>query len=150
MKSRSTLILLALVVVVGGLVVLDHYKGTPTEDEQAKGRRLLRIEVADITRMELVGTNQTIVLEKSGDRWSITQPLAVRADDATISSILYELEFAERERTLTEKELGGVNLAEFGLAPPRLQAKLHGKNTDVTLLVGDDTPSKDALYVQVA
>ena len=49
MKSRSTLILLASVVVVGGLVVLDHYKGTPTEDAQAKGRRLLRIKAADIS-----------------------------------------------------------------------------------------------------
>ncbi len=149
MKSRTTLILVLVALLIGGLVVLDYYKGTPTEDARAKQKALLDFDYTDITRVELVRSNQTIVLEKSGDNWEIKQPLAVRADFGAVRSILDELQFAQRERTLTEKDLTGAKLAEFGLQSPRLRVSISGKKGSVRLLIGNDTPAKSALYAQV-
>lgn len=149
MKSRTTLILVVVALVISGVVVLDFYKGTPTEDARAKRKRLLDFEAADVTGMDLVRSNQTIILEKSGDRWDIKQPLAVRADSSAVRSILDELEFAERQRALTEAELADTKPADFGLESPRIQITLRSKKPPVTLSVGSVTPAKNALYAQV-
>src|SRR5437870_4541782 len=149
MNTRTTLFLVMLVAFVGGFVLWDHYKGTTTEQRDTKGKRILDFEAKDITGIDLVRSNQTIGLEKSGDNWDIKQPLAVRADSGAVSSILDELEFAERTRTVSEAELNSISLADFGLDSPRYRVTLHSKKRPVGLLVGRETPTKDALYVQV-
>ena len=150
MNSRKTLFLVVLAVIGGGLVVWDHFKGTTTIDRQTQSKRVLNLDTKQVTHFELVRSNQTIVLEKTGDNWDIKKPIAVRADFSAASSTLDELEFAERSRTLTEKDLQGANLVSFGLAPARASIKLESKSGPVTLLIGNETPLKNALYAQVA
>jgi hypothetical protein len=149
MKSRTTLVLVLVALVFGGLVALDHYKGTSTEDAQSKRKRILDFESKDITDLKIQLTNQVYALQKNGDQWQIKQPLDVRANYSTVSSILDELEFAQRTRTITEKELEGVKLADFGLENPRLRLTLQGKKGVMVLLVGNETPTKDEVYAQV-
>jgi hypothetical protein len=149
MKSKTTYVLLALAVLVGIFVWWDARKGTTTDELEAKRKQLLDLKSADVTRVELVRSNQTVVLEKAGDLWEIKQPITVRASGSAVSSLLSDLEFAKRDRTLTGKELKGVNLAEFGLDAPRLRAKLQIRKGPVTLLVGRETPTKEAVYAQI-
>ena len=148
MKSRTTLFLVIGALIVAGVVLLDYYKGTPTERAETLRKRIIDFQPQDITRLELVKTNQTITLEKTETRWNITQPIAVPASASAVSSILDELEFAERSRRLTSRELSGIDLKEFGLTTPRVAVTLDGKRGPVTLLVGGETPTKDALYLQ--
>lgn len=150
MKSRTTLVLVILALIVGGLVWLDSRKGVTTEEATAKRKRLLDIQSDEVTRLELTASNQTIVAVKTGDRWDIESPLTVRAGTGSINAILGELEFTERERTLTERELAGTRPAEFGLDAPRVRVAVTGKKGAVTVLVGGETPTKDGLYVQLA
>jgi len=149
MNSRTTLFLIVLVALVGGLVLWDQYKGTTTERHQLKSKRIVDFDPRDVTGIDLVRSNQTIVLEKTGDNWNLKQPLAARADASAVNSILDELEFAERTRTLTEKELEGVSLTDFGLDAPVIRVTLHSKKRPIGLLIGRETPTKDALYIQV-
>jgi hypothetical protein len=149
MNSRTTLFLVVLVALVGGFVLWDHHKGTTTEQREAKRKRILDFDPKDVTGLDLVRSNQTVILEKSGDNWDMLQPLAVRADNGAVNAILDELEFAERIRTISEEELPGVSLVDFGLDPPVTRVTLHSKKRPVGLLVGRETPTKDALYVQV-
>ena len=150
MNYRKTLFLIVLVGIVGGVAVWDHFQGTPTTDRVQHRKRLLNLDAKQVSHFELVHSNQTIVLEKTGTHWDIQQPIAVRADFAAVSSTLDELEFAERSRTLTEQDLQGASLAGFGLEPPRASIRLQTKSGPVTLLIGNETPTKNALYVQVA
>jgi hypothetical protein len=149
MNSRTTLLLVMLVAIFGGLVVWDHYKGTTTEKVEAKSKRILDLNPKVITGIDLVRSNQTLVLERSGDNWDMKQPLVTRADASAVNSILDELEFAERMRTITEKELQGVSMVDFGLDPPVARVTLHGKKRPLGLLIGHETPTKDAVYVEV-
>lgn len=149
MDSRKTLFLLVLVGLVGVVVVWDHFQGVPTADREAKGKRLLTLDAKTVTHLELVRTNQTIVLEKTGATWTLQKPLAVRADASAVNAILDELEFVDRTRTLTAKELAGMSRAEFGLTAPRLTLKLQAKTGLTTVHIGNETPAQDALYVTV-
>jgi hypothetical protein len=149
MNTRTTLFLVVLVAVVGGFVLWDHYKGTTTEQRVSKSKRLVEFDPKDITGIDLIRSNQTIVLEKSGELWDLKQPLLARADAGAVNAILDELEFAERTRTIAGKELDGVSLADFGLDAPAIRVTLHSKKRPLALLVGRETPTKDALYVQV-
>ena len=149
MKSRTTLVLVLVALVFGGFVALDYYKGTSTEQGEVQRKRVLDFQAKDVTNLKIELTNQVFVLEKSVDKWQIKQPFNVPANSSTISSILDELEFIERDRTITEKELKGVTLAGFGLDKPRLRATLQLKKGSLSLLIGNETPTKEALYVQV-
>ena len=149
MKSRTTWVLVVIALVIGGFVALDYYKGTSTEEALAKSKRLLDFQSKDITGLKIELTNHVYALTKVGDRWQIKQPLNVRANDSTVSSILDELEFAERNRTITRKELGSMKPAEFGLQSPRARVTLQARKGEMVLLVGNDTPTKDAVYAQV-
>ena len=150
MNSRQTLFLVVLAGIVAGLVVWDHFKGVTTTDREVRDKRILNIDTKQVSHFELIRFNQTIVLEKTGDNWDIKRPIAVRADFSAVSSTLDDLEFAERSRTLTEKDLQGASLVAFGLVPPRASITLQTKSGPVTLLIGGETPTKNALYVQVA
>ena len=93
MNSRKTLFLVVLAVIVGGLVVWDHFKGTTTTDREVQGKHILNIDTKQVSHFELARSNQTIVLERTGDNWDIKQPIAVRADFSAVSSTLADLEF---------------------------------------------------------
>src|SRR6266404_7521294 len=139
MKSRTTLILVFVALVIGGLVALDHYKGASTEEARTKSQRVLGFQSKDITGLKIDFTNQVYALEKDGDQWRIKQPLDVRANYSTVSSILDELEFAERNRSITEKELEGLTPKDFGLQNPRVRLTLRNKKGSTILLIGSET-----------
>src|ERR1035437_6455719 len=149
MKSRTTLVLVLVVLVIGGLVALDYYQGTSTQELQAKSKRVLDFQSKDIIGLKIDLTNQVYTLERSGDQLQIKQPLDVRANYGTVSSILDELEFAERNRSITEKELKGLTPKDFGLQNPRVRLTLRNKKGSMILLVGNETPTKDAVYAQL-
>lgn len=148
MDSRKTIFLLLLVGILGAVVLWDHYKGKPTETRRTQAKRLLKFTANDVTRIELIRSNQTILLEKTDDRWQLRQPLDTRADFSAVRSILDELEFAERIRTLAGDDLRGNHLADYGLASPRQTVRLHTKTGTLALHFGADTPTGDAIYLQ--
>jgi hypothetical protein len=149
MKSRTTLILLILVVGAGVFVYWDSKNGVPTEEALANRKRLLDLKAVDVTRVELVRSNQTIVAVKSGADWRIEQPFPVRADASAVGAMLDQLEFAEQDRVFTGKELTPELLGDFGLVSPRLRLTVRDKKGDRTLLFGQETATKDAVYVQL-
>src|ERR1700690_4457936 len=118
MKSRTTLVLVLMVLVIGGLVALNYYWGTSTRNLAGKSKRVFDFQSKDITGLKIDLTNQVYTLERSGDQWQIKQPINVRANYSTVSSILDELEFAERNRSITGPELKDLSPKDFGLEIP--------------------------------
>ena len=149
MKSRTTWFLVIIALVIGALAALDYYRGTTTHDLLAKSKRVLDFQSKDIIGLKIDLTNQVYTLERAGDQWQIKQPLNVRANYSTVSSILDELEFAERNRVITAKELTDLTPKDFGLENPRARVTLQNKKGSMILLVGNETPTKDAVYAQL-
>ena len=149
MKSRTTLFLILFVILAGGVVFYDLKNGKPTEIAIAEAKRIVPFKAGDITGIELIQSNRTVLLVKSNDLWNITKPLAVRADSGAVQAILDDLELGERKRLMTAADLADANLADFGLVAPRVRAVFTGKSGTTTVLVGVETPTKDALYIQL-
>lgn len=150
MKSRTTLILLVVALALGGLVALDYQKGTTTDEAVAKRKRLIAIDRAEITRIELSRTNETIVLTKTNNHWQLNQPVDYPADYSAVVGLLDELQFADRQRTLSEDELREMNPAALGLEPAAFVVTVTGKDGPVTVRLGGPTPTGQAVYAQVA
>jgi len=55
--------LVVLVALVGGFVVWDHYKGTPTQKAESKRRRILDLDPNDITGIGVYLVLATALLE---------------------------------------------------------------------------------------
>jgi hypothetical protein len=149
MKPRTTWILLALALLIGLVAWWDYKKGVPADQARQRRARLLDLKPDEVTRLEILSGEQTIVLEKADDRWFMRQPLAVRADAGAVRSILSELEFAPRRRTLTEKDLADLPLAELGLDPAPLRATIEARGKPIRLLIGAETPARDGIYVRL-
>src|SRR5882724_469739 len=149
MKSRTTLVLVFVALVIGGLAAIDYYQGTSTQELQSKSKRVLDFQSKDIIGLKIDLTNHVYTLERSSDQWQLKQPLDVRANYSTVSSILDELEFAERNRSIAEKELEGLTPKDFGLQNPRVRLTLTKKKGSMILLIGNETPTKDAVYAQL-
>jgi len=50
---------------------------------------------------------------------------------------------------ITEKELAGLSPKDFGLQNPRVRLTLQNKKGSMVLLIGNETPTKDAVYAQL-
>ncbi|MCS7048266.1 MAG: DUF4340 domain-containing protein [Verrucomicrobiae bacterium] len=148
MNARTTLILAIVVALVGAFVWWDYKKGTPTDKRREQSRRLTNLKSDQVTRLELIFTNQTIVLEKKNNRWYLLEPIAYRADSGTVNSMLDGLEFAEKKRTLSAEEVAGLDRNELGLVNPRLQVAWQTSTGRRVLRLGGETPTGDAFYAQ--
>jgi hypothetical protein len=150
MKSRTTWFLLWVTLAVAGYVSWDLKKGTTTDQARQQQKRLVELKAADVTGLELAHTNQTVELQKAGGQWLIKKPSALRASQGAVNSLLDELELAERERLLTGKDLDRAQPADFGLEKPWLKITVQRAAGPLTVLIGAETPTKDAYFIQVA
>jgi hypothetical protein len=89
-----------------------------------------------------------VTLVRSGTQWQITAPSAFPADSSTVSGMLTSLAPLTSERVVEDRS---SNLAQFGLSDPSVELDVTNKDNKTSrLLLGDDTPTGDAVYAGVA
>ena len=76
------------------------------------------------------GGERTTV-EKKGDAWQVTQPVAAKADEAEVSGITSNLASLEVQRVIDDK---ATDLKQYSLNPARIEVAFHGSGGDHTLL----------------
>jgi len=134
------LVALALVVLAFGAYLYFYERHRPTTDERAerKDKVFATLDRDAVAGIEVVNEHGRFVLAKDGDDWKLTAPLADRANRGAISTLLSTLTGLKAERTL---EAGGVKLADYGLAEPKLTVTLTDKDgTARTLKLGGELP----------
>jgi hypothetical protein len=150
MKPKVTLILIVIALLLGGIVALDYFKGATTEEAEARRKKVFDFKVADVTRLEFARTNGTVVVEKSGEQWEMRQPVAARASKWEMERLLEALEELPRQRTLTPKDLRDVDKKEFGFDSPQLRVALQTRTGTVSAAFGNENPTRESVYVQLA
>lgn len=127
MRSKVTLLLLALNLAVFGYILLSERPWTSTTIEGNR-RRVLGPEAANLSALEIATPGEgdtppaTVRLVRRGESWSLAAPLDWPANDFAVRSMLSALQFLEHETSFPVSDLAanGQTLAAYGLEKPRL------------------------------
>jgi hypothetical protein len=148
MTSKGLLAAVGLLVVLGGLVfwAQKHPKSpdTPTPLQP----KILTLNASDITAVRLTkAATPPIEFKKLGDKWQITEPSVMPADQDVTNGIVNAVATLNAERMIDEKP---TDLKEYGLVSPPLEVDVTMKDGKVNkVLLGSDNPSNTGTYVKV-
>ena len=146
--GRTLLFLVAVAAGLGAYIYFVESERDPNALEPKA--KVFAVEASAIERLEIrSATGEVTSLEKSGDAWKMTAPVAAAVDDTAVRSIADTLSTAEITSVLEEAP---TNIKQFGLEPARLSVSFRkaGDTTDYRLNLGDKTPLGSDIYAQVA
>jgi hypothetical protein len=112
--------------------------------------KILTLPEADITKLDIKHKNgdELALAKNDAGKWQITAPKDWRADQSEVSSMVSTLSSLSSERLIEDK---AANLADYGLAQPSIEVDVTEKNNKTDkLLIGDNTPTGNAVYVALA
>jgi hypothetical protein len=136
---------IALVVVLAGLggyiYFVDSKRPAGGIEEKQK---VFSVEADKIEEITLTAENETSTLRKADGTWKLTAPVAADANQTEVSSLTSNLASLEVNRVVDEN---ASNLAEFGLASPRIAIAFKGQGgVSGQLHLGDKTATQSDVY----
>ena len=148
MNKNTTVILLVLVSICGIFLFLDR-SNPSTDERKEKDKNVFSFKADDVRRLEwAVAPGAALVLERdeeAKDRWHLREPLQARADAGEVGTLLSQLEFLRKDRTLEAPQ----SLAEYGLEPPRMRLEIKTGRGAFACRVGSENANQDKVYLQV-
>lgn len=145
MNFKTTLILLALLVVVGGYWFLFEYGQAPPsapagEDEDQPGRPLLA-EAPDKTAIQRItiqrrGSDQPVVLAREQGQWQQVKPVRFPLKQSAVDQLISDMQSLRYLEALTPGG-DGPKLASASLDEPRAVVTFKTEGQTVTLKLGD-------------
>jgi hypothetical protein len=139
-----------LAALTGALYWSNHHKPADTTAASADSPpKVLTLSEADISKIDLrkKGADELVLAKNGSGKWQITAPKSLAADQSAVSSIVSTLASLNSERLVEEK---ADNLNQYGLSGPVLEADVTEKEKKTRkLLIGDDTPTGNAVYAKL-
>jgi hypothetical protein len=142
---RSLIVLLVIAIPLGWYAI--HESKAPPGDatKQEKVFPDVKADAIDQVTVKSASGDRTTAVKKSAD-WEVTQPLAVKADQAELSGITSNLASLEVQRVIDEKP---TDLAQYSLDPARIEIDFKSGGQEHKLLVGQKTPTASDLYAKL-
>jgi Domain of unknown function (DUF4340) len=112
--------------------------------------KILTLAEADITKVDIrrKDGDEVVLAKDAAGKWQIVAAKPLRADQNQVSSVLTTLSSLDSERLIEEK---AGDLSAYGLAQPSIVVDVTEKdNKTQKLLIGDNTPTGNAVYVALA
>ena len=143
---KPTLALGVILLGLAGYIVFVENK-KPTGDATVKTKAWV-VDGSTITDVTVRSSGgDTTRLRRSGDTWTVAEPVQTAADDAVASGIVNGLAGLEIDRVLDEQPAG---LKDYGLDPPGTEVtfRTSADSAPKRLLIGGKTPGSGELYAQ--
>jgi Domain of unknown function (DUF4340) len=143
MKFRGLLVAVAVLAVLAGLSYWSNKKkaaadAKPPADASPK---ILTIPDDQFKQIKVAKTGgDTTVLQRGDDnKWKITEPKPLNADQDSVSSLVSTLSSLSSDRLIEDK---ASDLSQYGLNKPTIEVTVTKKDGKTeTVLLGDDTPT---------
>lgn len=152
MKTRTTLILLALAI-AGSCWVIFYEKDRPnTEESQRRAQNVVNFERDQVDGIVIENGDDKIELRRAGEKWRLEAPIKDQADASVITTLLTDLETWQKDQTFSAKEIEAdkSRLDEYDLAKPKLRLRLLGKEMPPEIWFGKDAALEGKIYVRFA
>ena len=142
MRPRGTLILALIFLALGAYLYFVERERVAQEGVREK---VLEFDTDAVSRVVLEHPGRKVVLERSGDSWRLTEPLAAAADQRSVDDLLRALHDATIKRTLESADA----LATYGLDSPSVTIQLSAAGNELpTLKIGKKAPIGGSAYLQ--
>ncbi len=151
MKFRNTLILVAILTLLGGYVYLTEVRQKERQPTSEQGKVLFDLKAADIVAVTVRKMQEGVetlarVRREESKPWQIEQPVQEPAYETTVNSLVESLAELEASRQL---EAAPADLGIYGLKENPLEITITLKDgTEHVLLVGEINPTKTGYFVQ--
>lgn len=151
-KYLNTLVGLALLAALwGSFTYYDRVKSrSAAKVETTPQEKILPLDRSHIQSFTLKArSGELITCRREGEKWTITDPKKLAADQNAASSVISSLTTATVEEVV---EPHPSSLKDFGLDPPAetLEVLTDSKPAKFTMLLGDETPTSGGIYAQIA
>ncbi|MBA2432766.1 MAG: DUF4340 domain-containing protein [Chthoniobacterales bacterium] len=152
MQTKTTLILLAIVVAVASWIIFYEKHQPNTEEAKRLAGSVVNLDRDTLEGILIHNGDDKIELRRTDDRWRVEAPIQDQADRAVIENLLSDLDTWKKEETIGAKEIeaGKAQLEEFDLVRPKLRLTLLGKDQPPEILFGRDAAFEGRMYVRFA
>ena len=124
--KKSTLIVVILALVLGGVVYYREVKHPPKpESTEPPLKPVFSFDAGDITSLKIERPAGTTICEKRNGSWVITQPIETQADQSIVGGIATTLAGVRSSRALPA---AADQMASYGLAPPAVTVEFQLKS----------------------
>ena len=143
MNFKTTLIILAVFIILGGAYFFFGRPSPDTEQSQADQQKIREVYTLSKDKIQQIRLSfkdesyQPLTLAKNTDgMWELRAPFTADADPLKINEMLQDLLEKKVKQTLEAEDL-----AQYGLQPPNIRIELwtEGEAPSKTFLIGDRT-----------
>jgi len=149
MSTKTTLVLLAFLILVATVVYFIEFRGqggtvaTPAASRPASLWEVSLPSISGITVRDTVSGTQVSATRDVSGTWWLNSPAGQPADPAALNTMTSRLASIYVQRTLTPT----ASISEYGLVTPTLDVQVLSTVGTLSFSVGDATPSGGAFYV---
>ena len=151
LRMRGLLIALAvLVALAGGVYWSNKAKEADAKKPPADAPpKVLDLQGNPVAKIEIRRTGgETTVVERKGDKWTLTAPRPLAADQEAVGSALVTLTALNADRLIEAK---ASDPGAYGLAQPAIDVAFTQKDgKSRQLLIGDEVPTGNGYYAKLA
>ncbi|MEY2560205.1 MAG: hypothetical protein QOG51_620 [Verrucomicrobiota bacterium] len=151
MKTKTTLLLLAVVVAVAVYIKYYESQGPNTVEAKRQAGNVINFERDTLDGIVIQNGDDKIELRRQDLKWRIEAPFKDQADRGAIENLLADLDAWQRYDAIPAKEIAKDKnkLDEFGLSKAKLRLKLLGKNAPPEITFGNDAALEGKMYVRI-
>lgn len=153
MKTRSTKILVFVVVALAALFFYVERRRPTTREKDEKLFSLVEWEKSRITGMDITNGERVIQLRKKAERWVLIKPVEDRANSAMIEPILQAAANIGRFSVIGNLGKGSKlrdKQKDYGVQKGKVRLKLLGEGAPDEIHFGKDTAFEGKIYARLA
>src|SRR6478735_4517648 len=122
MKTRTTLILLMLVVGLGLWIKFFESKQPNTAEARREAGNVVNFDRERLEGITIQNGDDRIELRRQDGKWRLTAPVKDQADGAVVDNLISDIETWRRDAAIPAKDVAADKgrLNEYGLVQPKL------------------------------
>jgi hypothetical protein len=151
MKTKTTLLLLAVVVALACYIKFRESQGPNTAEAKRLAGNVLNYDRDKLEGIIIQNGDDKIELRQRDKKWRIEAPFKDQADARAVQGLLARLDAWDKYETIDAKEIAKNRalLDEYGLSKAKLRLKLLGKDAPPEVVFGNDAALQGKVYVRI-
>jgi hypothetical protein len=149
MRGRGLLVAAGLLAILGGAYYYENNKKpAETKPDPDAPPKLITLSTDQARQIDIRHKDETTIIQRdSANKWQITAPKPLTADQAAASQIATSLADLTWDRLIEDKP---ADLSGYGLASPTSEVMLTTKDGKTRkLLIGDETPTGGTFFAKL-